>query len=150
MTASFLYGVYCDDIRQEVGNKQTLVGIYSGNELVFDTPFPAILPKLCVSAAFIYPKDELPKQVDFTISLEGNILVRASVVPQADNQRSIFEGLDDGFPRRSQIQANFFLGPLAVEKESILRLEANVDGTRYFGPRLSLRSESPKEAGEPQ
>lgn len=141
MTAPFLYGVYCDDIRQEVGNKLTLVGIYSGGELIFHIPFPAVIPKLCVSSTFVYQTNERPREVEFKVTLEGNEIARAVVQPPAEQQRSIFEGVEDGFPSRALIQANFILSPLTLEKESILRLEANVDGTRFFGPRLLLRSQ---------
>ncbi|ENZ75598.1 MULTISPECIES: hypothetical protein [Ralstonia] len=150
MTAPFLYGIYCDDIRQEVGNKLTFVGIYSGGELIFPIPFPAVIPKLCVVATFVYPKSEPPREIEFKVSLEGNEVARAMVQPPPDHQRSIFDGVEDGYPRRATIQASFFLSPLTIEKESILRLEANVDGTRFFGPRLLLQSQPAKDTSGPQ
>jgi hypothetical protein len=38
--------VFCDDIRLEVANKISLIGVYAGDILV--NKFPALLPKLCV------------------------------------------------------------------------------------------------------
>lgn len=35
----------CDDMRQEIGNKISLLGIYPGN--VISMPIPATIPKLC-------------------------------------------------------------------------------------------------------
>lgn len=43
----YAHAIYCDDIRQEVGGKITLVGIYSGQCLVRE--IPCTLPKLCLS-----------------------------------------------------------------------------------------------------
>lgn len=40
------YLILCDDIRQEVGNKVTLVGIY-GNQ-IYVPKFPFTFPKLCM------------------------------------------------------------------------------------------------------
>lgn len=43
---TYVHATYCDDIRQEVGGKITLVGIYAGQCLV--PMIPCALPKLCV------------------------------------------------------------------------------------------------------
>ncbi|WP_145306133.1 MULTISPECIES: hypothetical protein [unclassified Pseudomonas] len=43
----YAHATYCDDIRQEVGGKITLVGIYSGQCLV--PMIPCTLPKLCLA-----------------------------------------------------------------------------------------------------
>lgn len=43
---TYAHVTYCDDIRQEVGGKITLVGIYAGQCLV--PMIPCALPKLCV------------------------------------------------------------------------------------------------------
>ena len=40
------YLILCDDIRQEVGNKVTLVGIY-GNQ-IYVSKFPYTFPKICM------------------------------------------------------------------------------------------------------
>jgi len=39
--------ILCDDVREETGNKYSLMGVY-GAELVFAN-LPALLPKLCLS-----------------------------------------------------------------------------------------------------
>jgi hypothetical protein len=38
--------ILCDDVRQEVGNKSSLMGIYDKD--IFFTDLPALLPKLCL------------------------------------------------------------------------------------------------------
>jgi hypothetical protein len=58
------YVIFCDDIRQELGNKVSLSGVYGG-EMLFpaETAFPIALPKLGVaiswSEALDCPYDEL-------------------------------------------------------------------------------------------
>ncbi|WP_189994763.1 DUF6941 family protein [Thalassobaculum fulvum] len=42
----FLDVLFCDDVRQEIGDKTTLVGIYK-QELIVDS-FPATLPRLAI------------------------------------------------------------------------------------------------------
>ena len=42
----FVHTIFCDDLRQEVGNKVSFMGCYQGELFV---PFvPLLLPKLCV------------------------------------------------------------------------------------------------------
>ena len=43
----FVTAIYCEDIRQEVGNKRSLMGIFSGT--IFVNEFPVTLLKLCIS-----------------------------------------------------------------------------------------------------
>ncbi len=44
------YHLICDDIRQEVGKKVSLIGIYPGN--VIYMPIPSVMPKLCFHLVF--------------------------------------------------------------------------------------------------
>lgn len=44
------YHLICDDIRQEVGKKVSLIGIYPGN--VIFMPIPSVMPKLCFHLVF--------------------------------------------------------------------------------------------------
>lgn len=48
--------IYCDDIRQEVGNKYSYMGVYSG--VLYVPDFPVILPKLCLVVTATFPDDE--------------------------------------------------------------------------------------------
>jgi len=52
----FEYAIICDDIRQEVGNKTSLIGIY-GRE-IFVSRFPFSFPKLCFAISFRDIKNE--------------------------------------------------------------------------------------------
>ncbi len=44
--ATKITSILCDDVRQEAGNKYSLMGIYDGGIVFAD--FPALLPKLCL------------------------------------------------------------------------------------------------------
>lgn len=47
MTSRHMWALVCDDVRQEVGNKVSFMGLYGGE--IFLPAFPATLPKLCVA-----------------------------------------------------------------------------------------------------
>ena len=44
------YHLICDDIRREIGNKSSLIGIYPSN--VISVPIPSVIPKLFFYLAF--------------------------------------------------------------------------------------------------
>ena len=46
--------IYCDDIRQEVGGKLSLMGVY--NNVMYVQQFPVTLPKFWVVATFVASK----------------------------------------------------------------------------------------------
>ena len=60
--------LFCDDIRMEVGNKPSFMGVYTGGEMVFP-PGPPIVPKLGIAVWLLCPIDDYPRQV--TIRLFG-------------------------------------------------------------------------------
>jgi hypothetical protein len=46
--AKKIYTVLCDDIREEARNKISLLGMYSGGDIIFED-LPAVLPKICLA-----------------------------------------------------------------------------------------------------
>jgi hypothetical protein len=62
--------VFCDDVRQEVGNKITLVGVYSGTmEFSEDVQFPLIIPRLCIGIFWTEAADTSVKEIAFRVTL---------------------------------------------------------------------------------
>ena len=47
------YVIFCDDIRHEVGNKPSYMGVYLTDLNLHQPAFPATLHKLCVSATYM-------------------------------------------------------------------------------------------------
>jgi hypothetical protein len=65
MSEAFGITVFCDDIRREVDNKTSLIGVY-GDELVLFTPPPIVLPKLGFHIDVRFPTDNI---VDENVNL---------------------------------------------------------------------------------
>lgn len=59
--------LFCDDIRLEVGNKPSFMGIYTGGEMVFppDMPSgqPALIPKLAMPVWLVCDKGDVPEKL---------------------------------------------------------------------------------------
>lgn len=81
--------LYCDDVRQEVGNKLSFVGVYK-NTLILPS-FPAKLLKLCMVIEIAAPKSKIFEVAEISIfngdSIIGEVKVElptpgASAAPQ--------------------------------------------------------------------
>lgn len=79
------YVIFCDDIRDEVGGKQSYIGIYRGI-LLSSSDFPLVLPKLGLAITVRWPNDELVEDFELRIYLPGDVderpTVRIPVNPQ--------------------------------------------------------------------
>lgn len=64
-----MWSVVCDDVRNETGNKVSLMGIYSG-KILFPA-FPAVLPKLCFFVTARFPAKKLPGNLVVRIEKDG-------------------------------------------------------------------------------
>ena len=87
------YGVatFCDDIRQEVGNKFSLIGCYNDEMLLpYGTEFPAILAKLGVAVTWYEDRDAKHDKILFKVGMR-----RLDADPNADDEYSVGEALVD-------------------------------------------------------
>jgi hypothetical protein len=64
--------VFCDDIRQEVGGKLSLIGVYSGGLLV--SAFPVTLPKLCLFVRVVTPGEEPLRSLKLRVMKDDDVL----------------------------------------------------------------------------
>lgn len=108
--------IFCDDIRQEINGKFTLVGCYNSQLLVSDFPFT--LPRLAIH--FILEcEDESPAPAgDITLQVfqdEREIFRVDADIPVADAAATA------GLPKR--FNGGFNFGPISLEGDSIIRFE---------------------------
>jgi hypothetical protein len=92
----FGYTLFCDDVRQEIGGKYSLIGIYR-NDLIFEGPFPAKLSKLCLIVNYEQPAnlDLLPLKLK--VLLDDNEFVDAAIdLPNAPIERTADENKNVG------------------------------------------------------
>ena len=57
--------IFCDDIRHEVSNKLSYIGVYSGN--LYVQKFPVALPKLCLAIKVITSRDKPLKSIKLRV-----------------------------------------------------------------------------------
>ena len=112
----FNYAIICDDIRQEIGNKISLIGIYTKD--IFVTKFPFMFPKLCFAIDYDYIKGG----DNFSIELSDPLGKRLGKVIEGE-----VPGKIKGYAR-FQIHAVF--SPLAAKNEGDYKLTAIVNNDK--------------------
>ena len=85
--------VFCDDLRQEVGNKLSYMGVYTSDLLVFGRP-PVTLPRFTIITWLISDIDDPPQQliVRVVVGPDEQERVRIDLQPNPDAKLSHLDG----------------------------------------------------------
>src|SRR5258708_5011862 len=68
-----VYGhtIFCDDIRLEVGEKLSFIGVYDGT-IVLHNPYPFVFPKFCFFITLIQRREILDPNIEVRIFMPGD------------------------------------------------------------------------------
>ena len=117
--------IVCDDIRQEQGNKLSLIGVYKTDILV--DKIPAVLPKLCFQIHVRVPASDPIKSLSIEFVGPG----------ESKAELPAFEGLfkkaKDDLQPDSEILTyilNVVASPFEIASDDSMRVIAIVDGRR--------------------
>jgi len=129
--------IYCDDIRQEVGNKFSYMGVYSGELTVPNAP--VLLPKFCMSVKASTdigdPFEALEARV---VKVKGDDETELLSTGALQLPTELY-GLDDGVNRRFAVQLTFMLAPFQIDEETNLRVKAITEREELRGMGLRIR-----------
>jgi hypothetical protein len=119
------HAIFCDDIRMEIDNKVTYVGVYVGNTMFVRSSFPVTLPKFCISVSFNQRAD----------LYSPNLGIRIYLPQDTDEEASIqgeFVGQPQGTPlARVLATANAVFAPFTIEKPGEIRVRVLRDGALH-------------------
>lgn len=140
MKEPFGYTIFCDDIRDEIFNKKTFVGVYQ-NELVIPGPFPFLLPTFGFSISYIEPMGWPAEQVQLKVTCPGQddeqVVIDADIPTGGSaSEHSSLEEISDKF--RAHIM-NFKISPLVIFKEGPLKVRAYAGGREIRLGSLNVR-----------
>ena len=121
----FSYSIFCDDIRYEVNNKTSFIGIIG--TLMYVPSFPTVLPKLCVSITASTPRDQpfkslqlkgcLGETILFEVGLEEEQLSQMhQAATQVNDAKGVFA------------QATFVLSPFHIQEPGNITITVLADG----------------------
>ena len=131
----FVHAIFCDDIRQEIGNKVSLMGCYQGELFV---PFvPLMLPKLCVQVT-IFTTVERPLK-SLTVRLDQGANQLAVIDFSGDElARAIPPATEDTI--RLATSVGMMLAPFTITEPGELRVMVITEEGEMLGPRLRLKA----------
>jgi len=147
---------FCDDFRQEVGNKVTLVGVYSG-DMTFPqgVTFPLGIPKLVVRGTWVESTDTDLNEITFKVGIR-----KFDSDPDADDDQAFgeirFDAPDIKAVREQRpdtknpllfLNPVFMLSPCFIPFPGLLRVRALRNGEWWAISGLSIR-EPPKPDGD--
>ena len=137
----FVHAIFCDDIRQEMGNKVSFMGCYQGELIV---PFvPLLLPKLCVQVTISTTKERPIKSLTVRLD-QGANPIAAFEVCSDDFSRSTPPAPDDA--TRLSASVGVMLSPFSITEQGNLRVVVITEEGEMPGPRLRLRVVPPVDA----
>jgi hypothetical protein len=146
MVNKSIRAIYCDDVRQEVGGKVSLMGIYNSDMIL--PSFPAILPKLCVQLTITLPYDQPPKKsVRVLLLNNADVLAEMSIdeeslantpLPNADME-------SDSEDMALDMAVGFMLSSLRFDAPTRLRVRAYIDGEELKANALRIRAPQAEE-----
>jgi hypothetical protein len=139
----FVFVTYCDDVRQEIGNKLSLIGCYQ-SEMLLNT-IPASIPKLCAVVHVATPFGHPFKKLDVKLTINGETLSGVEFGPnvlKAANEAATIAGTQDnmGVPFfRMQMTAILVVSPLIIVEPVLLRVFASTEEGELSGPSLRIK-----------
>lgn len=127
---------FCDDIRHEVGNKVTLVGLYDG--ALFLQEFPAMIPRLGINLVVDTPIEDQVQSVVLRIEKGDEVIgeAKASVPPQP-NPATVVQNGHDEFTR-AMFSMKILLAPITVMAPCMLRVKVTLDGIESIAGKLRI------------
>ena len=110
--------IFCDDIREELGNKLSFMGVYSADMTV--PVVPIILNNLCIVVRAITENSDPFESLKVSV-FQGDdsvelISTGQIVLPDAN--------LDSNKSPLQVIQLTFMLSPFQIDKEATIRVQA--------------------------
>lgn len=126
--------IYCDDIREEVGNKFSYMGVYSGELVV--ARGAVVLPKLCVAVKAVTDiADPFETLVVRLVQGDDEVeLVSTGPIVFQAGPAGLLEGTT-----RQVTQLAFMLAPFQIDEESILRVKAVTEREELQSMALRIR-----------
>ncbi len=127
------FSIFCDDIRDEVSGKKSLIGVYDGAMMIAN-PAPVIIPQLCVLTTMWFDDEMLQKKVTLKIIFEDENFVEQEIAAMetelpADVSQ---EGLDllfsdkDG-ARSPQLKSEARIANLVLTNNGRIKVRLYVD-----------------------
>ena len=125
------YCIFCDDIRTEVGEKLSFIGVYNG--VMFVPVLPVSLPKFCAHVTLVTPADRPYRSILLECHGPGEerpLIEEELETPQLDEQEQIAGDLrlEGTAPVSIVVAASLVFSPLKIRRPGLVTVRAVIDG----------------------
>ena len=132
----FMWATFCDDVRQEVGNKLSYLGVYGPNLIV--QSYPTTLVKLCCVMSVRLPAGAAPKQVVFRLLKDDETLYETDLSPSDFKDATVASAESGAELLALTISSAAQIVGFPVTQRCFLKARAIVDGKELRGGALEL------------
>lgn len=134
MSDRYVHTIWCDDIRQEVGNKPSFMGVYSDGIVL--PSLPVVIPRLCVYSWIATPIEKPFHSLALkVIRDDGNVLVE---LPKIDNVDETIRVRREG-AERIIVMAGINMGQVEIpESCKFLTVRVETDSETLEGSKLHI------------
>ena len=136
MTARYVHTIWCDDIRQELGNKPSFMGVYTGG-IVIDA-LPIILPRLSVVSWIVTPKEAPFKRIGIRVVRDDGIVMVAVEQANPENGFENSVGSRSGSARQVIMAAMNIAGVELPENCKYLTIFVDTESETLEGSKLHV------------
>ena len=142
----FLSVIYCDDIRSEVGSKQSYMGVYNFELIAHE--FPLVLPRFFVQATVRMPIKTTAESLKFQVLFDDTI---ASELPMPDGQLQTMRA--NLVEKNGDVDSWLALGVafqfqgLNFAKPTKMTVQVIIDGELVKGNALKIKYGGPDSVG---
>jgi len=129
--------IYCDDIRREVGEKVSFMGVYGSSLIV--TEFPATLPKLCIIISVITPANKPFEELCIRVFLESEIV--GQIEFDGDQLSEMLSSIDNNNEAEDgalHMRAVLTISPLVISASSKIRVRVITESEELKGLALNI------------
>ena len=128
------YCIFCDDIRNEVGEKLSFIGCYNGTMFVAQK-FPMTLPKFCAHVTLVTPSTQPYRSIVLKCYGPGEdrpLLEERLETPQMDEQEEIADKVQrvEVAPVSIVAAASLVFSPLKIRQPGLISVRAVIDGAQ--------------------
>jgi len=117
--------VFCDDVRAEIGNKFSLMGVYN-TDILFPVPPPVAILKLAVVVWIISEIDDIPTK--FTVRVVGPPDRTEIAKAEAEGKETITLPNLDEYSKHIQIRLTIPLLNVLIQEEGFIEVMVEMEG----------------------
>ncbi|MBU2732065.1 DUF6941 family protein [Acidithiobacillus ferridurans] len=133
--------IWCDDIRQEIGGKFSLMGVY--NDKLIVGKFPASLQKLCLVIRIITTARRPFRSIKITIKKDDGIFADFSL-PEEEIKKFTSSAMDNNKENGEALHmliSQAVFTPVKLEGPCIFRIRVETEDDELLGQGLIVSAE---------